>query len=282
MNFVVLDLEWSGAYSGRLHRFINEIVEFGAVKFDENFNVTDKFQMLVRPQISGRISNEVVNLMGITKEELFSSKNNFLYGVNAFGNFAKDSIILTWGTDDIVTLIDNYMYYTGKRDLPFLDKYVDLQDYCHRNINCEIETQKLGLLTCCQKLGVAGEETEIHRAYTDAYLSMICMKKLYNEDVFQSYIADVNDEFYRRLTHKNKRITDINHPLINENDLDFVCEDCGHIASRVTNYNIKNRSLFADYFCLNCYNEFKGKINLNLKFDEVVVKKSIVKDEFKE
>ena len=34
MNIVILDLEWNGAYSRRLHGFINEIIEFGAVKLD--------------------------------------------------------------------------------------------------------------------------------------------------------------------------------------------------------------------------------------------------------
>ena len=39
MNIVILDLEWNGAYSRRLHGFINEIIEFGAVKLDEKLNI---------------------------------------------------------------------------------------------------------------------------------------------------------------------------------------------------------------------------------------------------
>ena len=35
MNFVILDLEWNGTYSRRLKGFMNEIIEFGAVKVDE-------------------------------------------------------------------------------------------------------------------------------------------------------------------------------------------------------------------------------------------------------
>ena len=40
MNIVILDLEWNGAYSRRLHGFINEIIEFGAVKLDAQLNIT--------------------------------------------------------------------------------------------------------------------------------------------------------------------------------------------------------------------------------------------------
>ena len=35
MDFVILDLEWNGTYSRRLKGFMNEIIEFGAVKVNE-------------------------------------------------------------------------------------------------------------------------------------------------------------------------------------------------------------------------------------------------------
>ena len=37
MNFVILDLEWNGTYSRRLKGFMNEIIEFGAVKVDKYY-----------------------------------------------------------------------------------------------------------------------------------------------------------------------------------------------------------------------------------------------------
>ena len=49
MNIVILDLEWNGAYSRRLHGFINEIIEFGAVKLDAQLNITDRFSCFVKP-----------------------------------------------------------------------------------------------------------------------------------------------------------------------------------------------------------------------------------------
>ena len=32
MDYVILDLEWNTAYSKSAHKFVNEIIEFGAVK----------------------------------------------------------------------------------------------------------------------------------------------------------------------------------------------------------------------------------------------------------
>ena len=39
MDYVILDLEWNTAYSKSAHKFVNEIIEFGAVKVDGDFNV---------------------------------------------------------------------------------------------------------------------------------------------------------------------------------------------------------------------------------------------------
>ena len=43
MNYIFLDLEWNSAYSVRQQRFINEIVQIGAVKLDDNLNFIDSF-----------------------------------------------------------------------------------------------------------------------------------------------------------------------------------------------------------------------------------------------
>ena len=70
MNFVILDLEWNGTYSRRLKGFMNEIIEFGAVKVDECLHVLDTFDALVRPQVGKKISGKIKTLTNITNEEL--------------------------------------------------------------------------------------------------------------------------------------------------------------------------------------------------------------------
>lgn len=62
MSFVILDLEWNGSYSTSLHRFVNEIIEFGAVKVDDEFNITDKFSVLIKPQIGKKLCSKVKEL----------------------------------------------------------------------------------------------------------------------------------------------------------------------------------------------------------------------------
>ena len=59
MNYVILDLEWNSSYSKKSKGFISEIIEFGAVKFDESFNITGTFSMLVSPQVGKKLSGKV-------------------------------------------------------------------------------------------------------------------------------------------------------------------------------------------------------------------------------
>ncbi|MFR8334570.1 MAG: hypothetical protein ACLU9S_21290 [Oscillospiraceae bacterium] len=51
---MILDLEWNGTCSRRIKGFINEIIEFGAVKVDESLNILDTYEALVRPQVGKR------------------------------------------------------------------------------------------------------------------------------------------------------------------------------------------------------------------------------------
>lgn len=58
MQFVILDLEWNGSYSRRRKKFINEIIEFGAVKLSCDLHITETFSMLVNPQVGKKLTTE--------------------------------------------------------------------------------------------------------------------------------------------------------------------------------------------------------------------------------
>ena len=76
MSYVILDLEWNGAFSKKERRFINEIIEFGAVKLDDSLTVTDRFSMFVTPQIGKRLSGKISELTHITREDLEAGRNS--------------------------------------------------------------------------------------------------------------------------------------------------------------------------------------------------------------
>ena len=121
MNIIVLDLEWNGAYSRRLHGFINEIIEFGAVRLDSKLNITDRFSCFVKPQVTKKISSVISNLTSITDENLTDALS-FMQVMSRFKKWAKDGVIATWGTSDILVLIENCRYFGGMETVPFLQR----------------------------------------------------------------------------------------------------------------------------------------------------------------
>ena len=170
MSFVVLDLEWNGSYSSKEHRFVNEIIEFGAVKTDENLNIIDRFEMLISPQIGKKLCSKVKKLTKITNEELRENGCTFMHAVSEFKKFCGDCVLVTWGTSDILALIENYMYYAHRPELPFLTSYCNVQDYCEKCLSVNDKSSQLGLSVCADMLAINFDVEEQHRAYADAEL----------------------------------------------------------------------------------------------------------------
>ena len=52
MNYIIMDLEWNNSYMKSAEKFINEIIEIGAVKLDEELNTVDNFSELIKPVVS--------------------------------------------------------------------------------------------------------------------------------------------------------------------------------------------------------------------------------------
>ena len=65
-----MDLEWNGAYSRKAHGYFNEIIDIGAVKLDSDLRELDRFQAVIKPSISRKLSDIVQNLTHIEPEEL--------------------------------------------------------------------------------------------------------------------------------------------------------------------------------------------------------------------
>ena len=179
MEYIVLDLEFNAAYSKTRHRFVNEIIEFGAVKLDEQLNIIDKFSELVTPQISKKLNTHVAALTHITIDELNQSHNSFSHVMSKFRKFLGDGVLMSWSNSDILVLAENYRYFFGNDKMSFLKYYVNLQKYCQRAIGYTDRSHQMGLAACAEQLGLGFEDNSLHRAYNDAELTAECFKALY-------------------------------------------------------------------------------------------------------
>lgn len=273
-TYVILDLEWNGTYSRRIKGFINEIIEFGAVKVDESLNILDTYEALVRPQVGKKISGKIKTLTSITNEELEGGLQ-FMQVTSRFRKWMGGAVLMTWGTSDILTLIENCRYFCGDPHIPFLGKYIDLQTYCQKMLDYEPGKQ-MGLTTAAELLGIDGEGFGHHRALGDSLLSLRCLQRLYCPELLDSMTQQADEEFYRRMTFKTMILCDLNSPLIQPGDMVFHCAQCGRPAQRVGDWQLKNKSYRAIFTCRSCHSSFYGRVQFKLKYEGLLVKKSTV------
>lgn len=277
MSYVILDLEWNGTYSKSAKRFVNEIIEFGALKVDSSLQVTDSFSVLIQPAIGKRLCGKVKELTKITIEELRDGGVDFAAAAEQFAAFLGDSTLMTWGTSDIHALIDNYRFYTGDYHIPFLSSYCDLQEYCEVALDCRTEGSQLGLGACAGKLGIAFSDEEQHRAAADAYLSLRCLQTLCADFPIEDFVHNARDEaFYTRMMFKNYFITDLRSPAIDRSLMAFRCDSCGRRARRTKRWRLHNKNFSAPFTCRHCGRSFIGRISFKQRYDGVKVNKRIV------
>jgi DNA polymerase III epsilon subunit-like protein len=272
LEYVILDLEWNGTYSKKRGGFLNEIIEFGAVKTDANLQAKETFSVMVRPQVGKKLSGKVQKLTNISEDEL-SAGVTFTQALSRFRRFWGDAVLLTWGTSDILALMENALYYTGDSHIPFLRWYADLQAYCERRL-CYDPTRQMGLAAAALQLGIDEAEVEHHRALDDSLLSLDCFRRVYDRESFLPMVQDAQrQEFYDRISFKTTILCDLEHPLLHGADMEFVCSHCGRRAERRGEWELRNKSFRAPFWCAHCGRAFRGRVQFKLKYEGVVVKK---------
>lgn len=269
MNIVILDLEWNSGYSRKKQGFINEIIEFGAVKLNEDMDIIGQFSIFVRPEITGRLNRTVKALTSLTNEDLKNGAS-FTYAVNKFAKFAQDCVIMTWSTSDLNSLEINFEYYSGSMRIPFLKKYADLQAYCQDRMGLSGKNQ-IALQAAAELLGIDTEGLPLHRAVGDSILSAMCLKKLYDPAEFVRFVKNADDEFYARLNFRSVYITNPESPLIDKKEMRFDCETCGIECTRKSEWKSKGKYISAHFECPQCGAEFTGKLRFKLLYDGLKV-----------
>jgi inhibitor of KinA sporulation pathway (predicted exonuclease) len=243
-QIVILDLEWNGTYSRRTKSFFNEIIEFGAVKLGPDLNPIDTFSEFIHPQVGKKISGKISMLTNLKDEDLEEGLL-FTQVMSRFKRWAGKCILMTWGTSDVLALIENCRYFTGNPKIPFLTEYVDLQAFCEAQMH-DKSGRQIGLSFAAEVLEIKEDDLDHHRALDDSFLSLRCFQKLYQEDVLKEFIMDAScKEFYDRMLFKK-------------------------------DWELKSKSFRAPFYCRHCDHQFIGRVQFKLKYEGLVVKKKIL------
>ncbi|MBO5856736.1 MAG: exonuclease domain-containing protein [Clostridia bacterium] len=276
MHYIILDLEWNNTYCKKKKGFLNEIIEIGAVKLDENLNQVDTFSLFIKAQLGKKLHTRVKELTNISNDDI-NAGTPFSQAMAEFRKWSagEDNVVLTWGDTDVRVLVENFRYFNGINFVPFLRNYVNLQNYTQAFMNIS-KADQIGLSAAAEKLGIDVEHYSLHRAIDDSLLTADIFKKIYNKQMILSYTHSCDNSFYLKLSFKPKVITDINSPLIDRSKMKCLCDVCGASCERISDWRVMNQSFRAIFQCTSCKRKIRFTIRFKEYYDRVDIKSSTV------
>ncbi len=285
MNYIILDFEWDTVFYKPAKRFINQIVQIGAVKLDSNFKLIGKLERIVRSSFSKKVSKRFTELTGITTEMMLSGMS-FVRAVNDYNAWAGDNFItLTWSTSDLYAIMDNEKLFLPEGSRFKIGDYVDLQSYVQNELKLagtEIKNQ-ISLSAAAELLEISTDEFDMHTALDDSVITAKILKNTYNGERFSRDIKDTrNPEFYRRLTFKNYYLKRLNSPEIKPEHLIFKCPKCRAKAQKLAEWKYKNHWFRNNFKCPKCGEEFMGRVMFKMTYNGLKVAKRVIQPQAEE
>lgn len=195
MKYIVLDMEWNQTYGherqlpfGRT--LTGEVIEIGAVRLDDDFNIEEYFKIYVKPKFYTKLHSMVKRLTGIGNDTLRDAPY-FPEAVERFKDFCTDEFItLTWGDSDIPILRENI-------DAHHLEKWT-AKNYNLQSIYMKENDLKncVSLESAAAALGIDSEDVTFHDAACDAAVTAQIAQRIDTAGGIASYrvpIAELSD-----------------------------------------------------------------------------------------
>lgn len=277
MEYIILDLEWNNGYCKQLKKPINEIIEIGALRVDQNLNICDGFKQLVQPALTKKLSGRVKELTHITNDDVKQDGIPFLQAIDRLLAWLgeEEKIFMTWSNTDIYILAEMFQYYEKEPQISFIKKYVDAQKYCQSFFTDLKDNNQISLLNAAIKLDIDRDEGSLHRALADCVLTAKCFIKCYDETRFEKFIRICDDKFFERLMFKSFYITDLSSVGIRLEKYSISCPECQKTMRRISSFELVNNSFRAVFLCRQCRQRFYVTYRIKQLYDYVDVKKRI-------
>ncbi len=279
MEYIVLDLEWNSAYYKPQGRFINEIIQIGAVKLDENFKIIDKFQIYIKSRLVKKLSNRTINLTGITTEKMQTGVG-FREAVSRYNIWAGDSAItMTWSDSDLYAIVENSRIFLDNSVQFYMRDYIDLQTYIQNELKLMGHNlpNQISLGNAAELLGISTDGFELHNALDDSYLCGLMLSKTYNKERFSKLIRNTTDPtFFERLFFRTYHISNINDARINKSSLVFYCPCCKKRLATKKKWKFKNNWFRTEGGCDKCNLVYRCMIAFKQTFDKLITRKRVL------
>lgn len=276
MTYIILDLEWNGAYCKKIGGYFNEIIEIGALKVSPTGEVQDRFDVMIRPVVSRKLTPLVANLTGFTDEDV-KKGISFHSAMLRLARFAgDDALVMTWSNTDLMVFMENCRYFYERESIDFMGAYLDLQSYAQNRLGLGT-AQQVALGKFAELVGIHDETVELHHAIDDSEVAAAIFRRVYEPQSFEKAVQTVNEDFYKRLTFKPSFIKDIHNPLIRRSELHFSCEDCGRNLKRIGEWRFMHRFFSARFLCSACQTQYVGRVQARQKYEGVEIKRRLIK-----
>ena len=193
MKRIIYDLEFNTAFKidrktkqlkkGDAHpECPQEIIEIGAVKVNEDLQVEDMFQMMVKPTLYQRMHPKVKQKTKITME-LLDTGLPFPEAVDLFREWmgTEEKLLCSWGIDDYNELKRNCEYH--EIEMSWAAYRCDIQKMCMSFLNAP-KGQQIGLKKAVLQFGVQTDE-RFHSALNDAVYTAKVLEAMEKQRKYQ-------------------------------------------------------------------------------------------------
>ena len=193
MVHIVFDLEMNPIVRSlkEIRKFLlDEVIEFGAVKLDENYQKIDEFQCYVKPKFC-EINNHIIKLTGITNE-LVADKNNFAVEFKKFFDWIGtwDMTLYSWSPSDINQLRAECAYKIPDFEFERMERqWIDIQKEFDEKIGLQAN---LALKHAVGAMNLNFEGTA-HTALADAANTAEILKLMQDDEKFHKTLKPVMD-----------------------------------------------------------------------------------------
>ena len=268
MNYIIFDLEWNRLSKKVKTKCPDEIIQIGAVKYDDKLNYVGSYTSLIKPMLYNKLEPMVQGITGITMEKLTKEGVPFSKAFKGFKKFmGSDFVLMSWGVQDAQILRDNCIYYNRDISLNWLKRFADLQNYVAGDARIESEQNQPGLKNSVVSLGIEYDEGTLHNALVDATLSGEVFVRTFDKERFLKQIFDAR----KIKTHYNGiHITDLKSELINRSEFLVRCNKCDKLAIKTAGWYKSGKSFFAVHKCKTCKKEMLTAIEVLLLSDDSV------------
>lgn len=213
MHYIVVDFEWnqplsfqSSAYRQVEDRLLFEIIEIGAVKLNERFDIIDTFRQTIKPTYFTRIHPRIRRITSLTNDALQDSPN-FIEANRRFLDFCEsDPHFVTWGSEDVSVYKQNVdCFEQGSQEYNFFN----LQRMFSKEYS--LGNNQPGLKSGMELFHIEEDESlPFHNALNDAYYTARILQRIQHRERIVDYPQEP-----KRLAHTSKlRGVHISHQVL--------------------------------------------------------------------